>query len=304
MIKYIKLGIWRGRMNRAAYCAEKRDSKEVDQMRLEVAAISDRGRIRSGNEDNLILNGEILPEVHNETARLGRTLSAAGCAFFGVFDGMGGYDMGETASFLSATAARDLWQENGRREKPEAFLRRICERANEAVCGEMTRRNSSRIGSTAALLLTGGANYHLCNVGDSPIFLLRRGELRELSQEHTERKIYEAVTGTKCDPKKKFKLTQHIGMFPDDLVMEPYYCDGRMRANDVFLLCSDGLTDMLDRETIAEILQTPDAQAAAEQLVEGALNAGGRDNITVIVIRCKGGGFFSQMGKKASGREK
>lgn len=265
-------------------------------MRLEIAAVSGRGTVRSVNEDNLIVDGELLPELHPETVRIEKRCCARGPVLLGVFDGMGGYASGETASHLSALAAQTVFSGKEFRKEPEKLLRRICDEANRAVCGEMLRRGSSHMGSTAALLLAKGREYYLCNVGDSPILLLRSGELRQLSREHTERATYEVVTGVKSDPKKKFRLTQHIGMPVEDVILEPHCDRGTMQAQDVFLLCSDGVTDMLSHETIAQRLCLPNAREAAESIVEQALEAGGRDNITVIVVRCKGG-VFSRFGK-------
>lgn len=256
-------------------------------MRLKAAAISDRGAIRAKNEDNLFVDGSMLPEIHNEREELCRELLPLRRSLFGVFDGMGGFSSGETASWLTAETARKLWTEQGQNTPPEQLLQEICAEANRTVCEEMVRRSNALMGATAAMLLFDEDRFHLCNVGDSPIFRLRGGCLERLSAEHTERETYEAVTGKKAEPGRKFGLTQNIGMQEDEISLTPYYTSDILKAGDTFLICSDGVTDMLDGEEIASLLGMPDETAAARKIVDRSLVAGGRDNITAIVLRVR-----------------
>lgn len=265
-------------------------------MRLKAAAISDRGAIRAKNEDNLIVDGSILPEIHNEREELLRELSTAQRSLFGVFDGMGGFSSGETASRLTAETAKKLWEERGQDTPPEQLTEEICAEANRNLCEEMVRRSNALMGSTAAMLLFGDDAFHLCNVGDSPIFRLRGGVLEQLSYEHTERETYEAVTGKKAEPGRKFGLTQNIGMSEDEISLSPYHLTGELKVGDTFLICSDGVTDMLQPEEIAELLGLPDETAAVRKIVDRSLEAGGRDNITAIVLRsCREPGLIGRI---------
>ncbi len=255
-------------------------------MRLNVSAICDGGKLRSVNEDNLLINGIFLPEQHEGTFSVTKRFSTLGKPVFAVFDGMGGYDAGERASFLAAVATEKLLHAQIPIFRKVRLLHQICVEANRSVCEEMTKRNANRMGSTAAMLLFSRREYFLCNVGDSPIFLLKNGKLCEISKEHTERQLYETITGKKSDPKKKFRLTQNIGIFPDEMILDPYYSGGYLQAGDTFLICSDGVTDMLDKAQIEEILQHNDTSVAVQKLLSCALDAGGKDNITAIVIQC------------------
>ena len=253
-------------------------------MQLKVSAISDRGKLRAGNEDNIFVNGVSLPEVHTETYSVAKQFSTLGKPLFAVFDGMGGYEAGERASFLAAAATDRLAKPAFLRSKN--LLPKICEAANQAVCQEMKLHKGTRMGTTAAMLLFSGSQYFLCNVGDSPIFLMREGTLLELSKEHTERAVYEAVTGKKSEPGRKFRLTQNLGIASEEVMLDPYYTEGALQIGDTFLICSDGVTDMLDQEQIAWILKRRDVSSMAETLWKSAMEAGGKDNITAIVIRC------------------
>ena len=87
-------------------------------------------------------------------------------------------------------------------------------------------------------------------------------------------------------PKKKTPLTQHLGINPEDFLIEPYIAKGELKAGDVYLLCSDGLTDMLSNLEIDEILSAgASPEEDVRRLVDAALEKGGKDNVTAIVCR-------------------
>lgn len=254
-------------------------------MRLQISARSHVGKVRTKNEDNFCVSGRILPEnksenyIHNSEVRLKQPV------FLGVFDGMGGYANGERASFVTARIACAR-TEGASFGAAEQLLTDICVEANLAVCQEMRDADGSRMGTTASMLLFEKKKITLCNIGDSPIFRFRKGLLEELHQEHTERATYESVTGKPAPAGKKFRLTQNIGLFPDEILIEPYCATDDLKPGDIYLICSDGITDMVEPAQIMEILNTQkSAEAVAQCLEEHALAAGGKDNATVICIR-------------------
>ena len=255
-------------------------------MRLQAAVLSNAGKVREKNEDNFYFNGEFMPAVNQGMDAHQEWVFLEKPALFGVFDGMGGYAAGERASNMTAQAADRLWQDWDRTGTPADLMERICMEANSVVCDAMEAEHGRRMGSTASMLMFDNEQYHVCNIGDSPIFLLRQGKLWEISMEHTERWTCEKVTGQKAPPKKKFRLTQNIGIFEDEMAIEPYCSDGPIQMGDVFLICSDGVTDMLDQEQVQEILSKPlPTGEMIRQLLAGALEAGGKDNITAICLR-------------------
>ena len=254
-------------------------------MQLQVCARSHIGKVRSKNEDNLCFFETILPEKKEQNYVLTRSVCVDRPVFLGVFDGMGGYSGGERASVIMARLASQIWKENAGKLSANELMLAICEDANLAVCQEMRNDEGMRMGTTASMLCFEKKKYTLCNIGDSPIFRFRDGVLTQEHQEHTERATYESVTGQKADPKRKFRLTQNIGLFPDEISIEPYCTEGNLLPGDIYLICSDGITDMVDPNQIAEILKTEKTvDAMAERLEQQAQEAGGKDNATVICI--------------------
>lgn len=254
-------------------------------MRLQISARSHVGRVRRKNEDNLCFLGRTLPEQKLENYILNAVVPLKKPVLLGVFDGMGGYSCGELASAVTAQIAAERTGDIGVADA-QTLLSGICHEANLAVCQKMREADGSLMGTTASMLFFQKRTYTLCNIGDSPVFQYRKGQLVPIHQEHTERATYEKITGKKADPNRKFRLTQNIGMFPDEIMIEPYCATGKPKAGDVYLICSDGITDMVSPAQITETIKhCVTAAEIAQSLENQALAAGGRDNATVICIR-------------------
>ncbi len=254
-------------------------------MQYTVSTASHRGKVRQKNEDNLYADGLSLPQQNDGLAP--QTMQAASnqAHLFGVFDGMGGYAAGERASRLAVEAAQSLCAEQLQTSAAQDLLLQICALANESVCKEMLDGQYERIGTTASMLHFAENTYTVCNVGDSPMFLQRAGVLYQLHEEHTERANYERVSGKPAPANKKFRLTQNIGIFTDEMLIEPYCASDAVLEGDLFLISSDGLTDMVSTQTISQVLAGPQStQEKVEILLNMALENGGRDNITIILI--------------------
>ena len=253
-------------------------------MKFQISARSHVGLVRNKNEDNFCVSGMILPEQKPENYIYNCSISARKPVFVGVFDGMGGCSAGERASFVMAQIAGVRTQ--NQETEPEQLLMDICMEANLAVCREMAQSEGLRMGTTASMLMLQKKKYTICNIGNSPVFRFRKGLLEEIHQEHTERATYESVTGKPAPAGKKFRLTQNIGMFPDEILIEPYCATEDPMPGDVYLICSDGITDMVPPTEMLEILKTcKDVDVITRSLEERALAAGGKDNATVICIR-------------------
>ena len=254
-------------------------------MRIKACAISHPGKVRPKNEDNLFFNEFILTEEElSEPYKMNEKTDIP--LLMGVFDGMGGISAGERASLIAATTARNISYTLYDPDDIEKTMVDICKTANEIVCNEMTTIVKGRMGTTASMLCFFEDFYHLCNIGDSPIFLYRDSNLSLISHEHTEKENYILIYGKEnIPPNKKFRLTQHIGIFPDELQIEPYVCHDKLQKGDRFIICSDGLTDMVKEAQIAGILSKRMSPAkTAENLLCRALDNGGKDNTTIIVI--------------------
>lgn len=240
--------------------------------RISYAALSHRGNFRPRNQDNFLCARAYLPSENQGTpAPLTGRLSSGERPLFGVFDGMGGEEKGEVAAFLAAEAAARTRIGS----RPEEDLRSLCLRANDLIFSCTTAQGLRAMGTTAALVTFTDREAHLCNLGDSRIFRLRSGQLTQLSQDH----VLPGVQG------RKPPLTQYLGMSPQESNLEPYVITERIKCGDLYLLCSDGLTDMLAADEIRDILSSAPLIDAAGQLLRQALFQGGKDNITLILCK-------------------
>src|SRR5699024_8359480 len=113
-------------------------------------------------------------------------------------------------------------------------------------------------------------------------FLYRSGKINQISVDHTDQFLFAKQDRLKRKP----RLTQHLGIDPEEMIVEPYIAEIKFQKEDLFLLCSDGLTDMLDENEIKEVLHDNSTVASqTEILIQRALRNGGRDNITVILCK-------------------
>lgn len=238
------------------------------------------GKIRKNNEDNFFFDGKCLEETNNglkHPAFLEDTLKNGFSV--AVFDGMGGENFGELASY---TAARQM-QATERRLRdfliPEKkYLEQLTRQLNDAVVREQQKMHTDKMGTTMACLYLSGRYAYVCNVGDSRAYRLRDGEFLQLSQDHVEKRPGR--------DQKKAALTQHLGFGSEEIEIEPYIAKGELKKGDTYLLCSDGLSDMLTNFEITDImLNSEDAEDCVQRLIDSALQHGGRDNITAIVCK-------------------
>jgi protein phosphatase len=224
---------------------------------------TDTGRQRRGNEDS----------------------SYAQAPVFVLADGMGGAQSGEVASQMVVDAFAEGLPEGG---TPEERLSVVVQRANHEI-HERSRNEAENagMGTTVTAAYLDGDAVAIAHVGDSRAYLLRDGELSRLTEDHS--LVEELLRGGKLTEQEAFEhpqrsvITRALGVEP---IVEIDTWTYPLRPDDVVLLCSDGLTDMLPEEQIQQALtQAPDLSAAADRLVEEANAAGGRDNITVVLFR-------------------
>lgn len=268
----------------------------------QLVCTSHPGRVRSKNEDNFYFSGAYQKSAGSAVpVHLNEEKGQASIKFIAVFDGMGGEEAGDIASLLAAGELKKqvLKHELSLNEKlcsfsetePEFeqeikyFIQETCQKMNQTVCAEMARRGHVQMGSTVTLLIVAAKRAWLCNLGDSPAYLYRNKQLHLLSVEHTERNLYPAAKF----PKKKFALTQFLGVPEERFTIIPHVIRIDLCANDCFLLCSDGLSDMVENEKITEVLSSENSLDQKAKLLEDlALAAGGRDNITILLMQITG----------------
>ena len=244
---------------------------------LKVATIqyyytSNIGRVRRTNQDNFLVPGGIfMPWDNRGTAGvLSGSAPTQERPVFAVFDGMGGEECGEIAA---AIGVQTLANADLTGDAVQA-LQEVCFVANENICRYTAENNITSMGTTAAILQLTDDGACLCNIGDSKIFALSGGSFVQLSVDH----VAIAPFG------KKPPLSQNLGIPPEELIIEPFLATGNYFPGDVFLLCSDGLTDMVTPERIGQILSSEPGDQAAQCLLQEALENGGKDNVTFILL--------------------
>lgn len=244
---------------------------------IEYAYTCHIGKIRNNNEDNFWCCGDSL-EAQNQGMSHIRSgyMKQSEYPLLAVFDGMGGESCGEMAAFLAAEACGEHFKtaKDGIRNDPEEFLNEIFESMNQAICDYGRTNKINSMGTTAALLAFAEDAVYSCNLGDSRIYKSDREKFYQISQDHV---LGHSLFG-------KAPLTQYLGMEEENLQLEPSISRQEIKIGDRFLLCSDGITDMLSDGEIADILSRDIPVAkTVEILVDRALKKGGRDNITVVL---------------------
>ncbi|MBQ6568700.1 MAG: serine/threonine-protein phosphatase [Clostridia bacterium] len=268
---------------------------------VSAAAASHRGLVRSKNEDNLYFNGKMMPAKKGEKDFFSFTMDETEepCVF-AVFDGMGGLKKGHEASRVCAEAFKDSQKKVAEEDNnmEQTLLDRI-NTANENLCAVM-KKNGQRMGSTVAALAVKKEGIAIANIGDSRVYRVKEDGLRQLSVDHNEAE-YLIENGMLSENQalkhpSRNRLTQHVGISPDELVIYPSSNSFPSRANnEKYLLCSDGLYSMLGEEKIFEIIsENEDLEHTVKKLCDEAVKAGGKDNITAVLINILNDNFTEE----------
>lgn len=249
--------------------------------KVEYFCVSHTGKCRKNNQDNFYCNGEYLYFRNNGLSKiLHGEKTIKDISVFGVFDGMGGEECGEMASYLAAECIAGY--EFGKKD-PEDELIAYCRAANADICRYTEEQKLSSMGTTAAILLLDKKRIYLCNVGDSKVFYMSDNKLQQISRDH----VYLPMHG------QKPPLSQNLGIPESELWISPYTASGAYRDGDVYLICSDGLTDMVEESELSYLLAMKDRKQAAQQMLQRALDNGGRDNISFIILYIDKKQFFA-----------
>lgn len=245
-------------------------------MHCEFFSLTHVGRVRQNNEDALA----VVPQ--------------AGLAVLA--DGMGGYSAGEVASDMATRAvlehlapALERSRQEGWKADVERLMKRSVAAANTAVYEASRHTQAYRgMGTTLVVVVFQERRLVVGHIGDSRLYRWRQGELLTLTRDHS--MLQEQIDAGLITPgvarfaPYKNLLTRALGM-EDEVRLDVAEHD--LAPEDVYLICSDGLNDMLSDEHMAEILTDhPDLETAGQALMDAANAAGGRDNISLIMARC------------------
>jgi serine/threonine protein phosphatase PrpC len=236
--------------------------------------ITDVGLKREKNEDNFLLNEELNLYV--------------------VADGMGGHAGGEVASAICVNTIEEiigeLLAEGGSvellKEKIRYAIRLAGQRIHEQAGRDQGRRG---MGTTAVVLLLRDAVAYVAHVGDSRVYMHRKGVLTQLTEDHS--LINETLKAGLITPeeaknhKMKNIITRSLG-YQEDVEVDVQTVE--LQEEDGFLLCSDGLTGHVEDPELEELLGEKEIERVGRRLVEIACSRGGDDNITLVVVRNRG----------------
>src|SRR5271169_4022753 len=249
---------------------------------LDVAGLSDVGKVRASNEDHF---------GYDERRGI-----------FVVCDGMGGHAAGEVASHIAVESVLEYFREREPAVKQDAYLndaplgaRLLAEavkKANDAILGYAdAHKNTSGMGTTLVALRFAEGNVSIANVGDSRIYLLREGELHQLTEDHS--LVMEQVRrGMLTLEQAKHSSAQNIitrALGTDDTTL-PDLGEFPAQAGDILLLATDGVLRHVEDDVIRDILmQIPSLKAACATLIDAANEGGGDDNSTCVLARVRNG---------------
>lgn len=249
---------------------------------LEIATLTDPGVLRSLNEDSIA------------------TVSDLGLLILS--DGMGGYQSGDVASNLTTQViveglTKELPGKSGHGNDVSAVIESVVKRANRAIYLEGLRRaerthtsQEQAMGSTLALLLLQNNHVTMAHVGDSRIYRLRAGKLALLTHDHSllQEQIDQGLISAEAaaTSHNRHLVTRGLGLHAE---VEVTLDESDALPDDIYLLCSDGLNDMVDNADIELVLNSLKANLplAASQLVMIANDHGGEDNISVILAKVR-----------------
>jgi PPM family protein phosphatase len=242
-------------------------------------AQTDTGKVRDHNEDRYYIH--------------------APSGFIAVADGMGGHNAGEVASRMAVDVLRAWLQTPDTRtqiqrqpDEPEAFavLRHLVAQVNRQIY-VTARQNRAQTGMGTTLLaawIDESEHLHFAHVGDSRLYVLREGTLRQLTTDHSlVQELVDAGTLTpdaaKNDP-RRYAIRRAVGIAPTVAVDLGRFS---LQPGDILLACTDGLTDMVDDAVIRDLIadNATDLEKACAALIRRALAGGGEDNVTVVLVR-------------------
>ena len=249
-------------------------------MRFEAFAHTDPGPVRENNEDNLLVDQEM--------------------GLFIVADGMGGHAAGEVASKIAVQTVRSVIleahdpdetrlnrdiidEEESIRERLRYAMNQACVRIRQEAFDNPVHRG---MGTTLTILLIEDGIAHFSHVGDSRLYLFRNNRIRRLTRDHTV--VQKEIDAGRLTPKlarlapSRDVLTQSIG---SQGAIEPVTSTRPVETQDIFVLCTDGLTDHISDEQIETLCRNHPVEELPFILVDTAIEAGSKDNTTVLIVQ-------------------
>ncbi len=253
---------------------------KIDKIKILTGAVTDKGKVRSINEDNIYLS-----EYNKET----------GIGFCIVADGMGGHNAGEIASKMAIDEIKEYIKKESKKEMSDKYIHDILcksmEKANTLIYKKsLTDKKYSGMGTTTVICYIYKTYIYIANVGDSRTYIIRNQKIKQITKDHSMiEELLESGTITgeeaKTHPQKHI-ITRALGS--EEYTEIDIYTKEWLN-DDIILICTDGLTTMLTDIEILQAINTSKSnlQKTAEILVKYANDKGGLDNITVALLAFK-----------------
>jgi len=252
---------------------ERKNITLVAQYSLNVAQRTDIGLQRQNNEDNMAF---VIPEDPQVMAKRG--------ALFIVADGLGGHTKGEVASEIAVRAVSDTYYQD-EQEEVALSLQKAIKQANTQIFST-NASTSKEMGTTCVVAVLQGDTAYIANVGDSRAYILRNGQIKQVSQDHSV--VAEQLRAGLITKDQVFghtdrnKITRCLGIKSD---VEIDVFSEQVQEGDLLLLCTDGLSNVIDDEELARIVQEFQPQESVSKLIDRANEEGGSDNITAMIVQ-------------------
>jgi serine/threonine protein phosphatase PrpC len=237
---------------------------DVSPISFDVSSVTHPGNVRERNEDSCLVRTD--------------------AGLWAVADGMGGHEAGDLASRILVESLNAIEQPEAARDLLEQCEAQIF-RANQQIMDLSRARSGATIGTTAAVLLVRDEHYACLWAGDSRVYLIKGGAIKQVSRDHTEiEELVAAGTLSREDAGNwpSNVITRAVGV-AEELELE--VVTGPADPGDIFVICSDGLTRHLRDDEILQYAVGRNTQAACELMLALALERGGLDNVTVVVVR-------------------
>jgi serine/threonine protein phosphatase PrpC len=249
----------------------------VSTMKISIGQKTDVGCVREANEDSFYVElpspGEGSPDRY---------------ALLIVADGMGGQVAGKEASTIAVDVVKSLFEVKAKTGKPLKLIKKFIidafRQANQTVF-KQGKTKAAEMGTTLTAALIDGQNAYIGSVGDSRVYHIRQREIRQVTEDHTlAEDMLKKGKATQAEMRKspmRGMLTRAIGTKEEVAIDDPIGIE--LEAGDCLVLCTDGLTNLVEDEEILSVVHnTADLQKACNKLVDMARTRGGHDNITVV----------------------
>lgn len=240
---------------------------------MKAISITDTGIKRKTNQDYVFISEEPIGQLNN---------------VFIVADGMGGHNAGDFASEFCVEKVIDTIKKS-KLKTPISIFENAIKKANESLIKEAeSKPELDGMGTTMVAATIVNDIMYVANIGDSRLYVIDKKEIRQITEDHS---LVEAMVKTgeikrsdaRFHPNKNI-ITRALGANP---YVPPDYFEVQLKKGDVVLMCSDGLSNMIDDEEIKEIVNDSGCEfkETSVKLVEKANDYGGKDNITIIMVR-------------------